>query len=248
MKVEYGLPQLQHKCTPAIYKIRKYSRKIIKFNQMDFQFACWQMLYLFTAPRKVFQSCSHRKQAKDQYARDDPAFFLLFGAFLVFTATGFAIIFKSNHLQFLMVLLQMLFVYYIGVGIAVATFYWYVLNKYFRIDKHVQDIEWGFAFDVHLTSLLPLVLLTQTFQLLFYNNSPDRTAFCMTFFGNTIWLLGIAYYNYITFLGYSSLRILYHIRALLFPIPVCFILYVISVLFNFNITYFFFTFYKSMIF
>jgi len=32
----------------------KYLRRILKFRQMDFEYAFWQMLYLLIAPQKVY--------------------------------------------------------------------------------------------------------------------------------------------------------------------------------------------------
>jgi len=32
----------------------KYLRRILKFRQMDFEYAFWQMLYLLVAPQKVY--------------------------------------------------------------------------------------------------------------------------------------------------------------------------------------------------
>ena len=34
----------------------KYLRRILKFRQMDFEYAFWQMLYLLIAPQKVYVS------------------------------------------------------------------------------------------------------------------------------------------------------------------------------------------------
>jgi len=44
---------------------------------MDFEFALWQMIYLFIAPQKVYRNFNYRKQTKSQFARDDPAFLVL---------------------------------------------------------------------------------------------------------------------------------------------------------------------------
>ena len=35
-------------------KRTKYLRRIFKFRQMDFEYAFWQMLYLFISPQKVY--------------------------------------------------------------------------------------------------------------------------------------------------------------------------------------------------
>lgn len=60
----------------------KYLRRLFRFKQMDFEFALWQMLYLFTSPQKVYRNFHYRKQTKDQWARDDPAFLVLLGIWL----------------------------------------------------------------------------------------------------------------------------------------------------------------------
>jgi hypothetical protein len=49
---------------------------------MDFEFAAWQMLYLFTSPQRVYRNFHYRKQTKDQWARDDPAFLVLLSIWL----------------------------------------------------------------------------------------------------------------------------------------------------------------------
>lgn len=89
----------QHDCMSAATKRYKYLRRMLKFDQMDFEFAAWQMLYLFIAPQKVYKNfhyrkrksfilqCSHTKliwlsETKSQFARDDPAFLVLFAAWL----------------------------------------------------------------------------------------------------------------------------------------------------------------------
>lgn len=48
-------------CSSATQKTQKYIRRLVKFRQMDFEFALWQMLYLFVAPQKVFRNFGYRK-------------------------------------------------------------------------------------------------------------------------------------------------------------------------------------------
>lgn len=43
-----------------------YLRRLFKFNQMDFDFAAWQMVYLFVSPQKVFRNSNYRKR-KDNF-------------------------------------------------------------------------------------------------------------------------------------------------------------------------------------
>lgn len=66
----------------AGFKRYKYLRRLLHFRHMDFEFALWQMLYLFTSPQKVYRNFHYRKQTKDQWARDDPAFLVLLSIWL----------------------------------------------------------------------------------------------------------------------------------------------------------------------
>lgn len=71
---------------------------------MDFQFAMWQIIYLFISPQKVFRGFVYRKrnflpnsfylfhffyffhlypETKNQFARDDPAFLVLLSSVLI---------------------------------------------------------------------------------------------------------------------------------------------------------------------
>lgn len=46
----------------AATKCYKYLRKLLKFEQMDFEFAVWQMIFLFVAPQKVYRNFQNRKR------------------------------------------------------------------------------------------------------------------------------------------------------------------------------------------
>ena len=85
----------------AAAKRYKYLRRLLKFRQMDFEFAIWQVVHLFIAPQKVFRAFQYRKrkrqifqssqwnlfcfvlETKNQWARDDPAFLVLLMIFLI---------------------------------------------------------------------------------------------------------------------------------------------------------------------
>lgn len=49
-------------CVSATSKSYKYLRRLLKFKQMDFEFALWQMLYLFISPQKVYRNVNYRKR------------------------------------------------------------------------------------------------------------------------------------------------------------------------------------------
>merc|ERR1711981_125160 len=87
----HGNPRFQSGKT-AIQKSIKYFRRLIHVGQMDFEFGSWQMLYLLIAPQKVYRNFQYRKQTKDQFARDDPAFLVLLTALLCITSTLFGLL------------------------------------------------------------------------------------------------------------------------------------------------------------
>ncbi|XP_036396050.1 protein unc-50 homolog isoform X1 [Megalops cyprinoides] len=185
----------------------KYLRRLVRFRQMDFEFAAWQMLYLFTSPQRVYRNFHYRKQTKDQWARDDPAFLVLLSIWLCVSTVGFGFVLDMGLVETLKLLLWVVFIDCIGVGLLISTLMWVVTNKYLM--KHQSkdyDVEWGYAFDVHLNAFYPLLVILHFLQLFFINHIVviNSDWFLGYFVGNTLWLTAIGYYIYITFLGYSG--------------------------------------------
>lgn len=60
--IKERLSRYRHNCIGAATKCYKYLRKLLKFEQMDFEFAVWQMLFLFAAPQKVYRNFQNRKR------------------------------------------------------------------------------------------------------------------------------------------------------------------------------------------
>lgn len=128
----------------------KYLRRLLHFRQMDFEFAIWQMLYLFTSPQKVYRNFHYRKQTKDQWARDDPAFlvllsiwlcgehfqckhgrgfgketfFLLTNVISAVSTVGFGLVLDMGFVETLKLLLWVVFIDCIGVGLLISTLMW----------------------------------------------------------------------------------------------------------------------------
>ncbi len=76
------------------------------------------------------------------------------------------------------------------------------ITRYLLFRRGEVDVEWGFAFDVHLNAFFPLLVILHFVQLFFYHLVISREVFLATLFGNTLWLVALGYYIYITFLGY----------------------------------------------
>ncbi|XP_059170542.1 protein unc-50 homolog [Physella acuta] len=222
----------------ATAKRQKYFRRLFKFRQMDFEYAFWQMIYLFVSPQKVYRNFQYRKQTKDQWARDDPAFLVLLTFWLCVSSLGFTVALSLGFLGFIKFLLWVIFIDCIGVGLLIATLFWFIANRYMLINPpRGQDVEWGYAFDVHLNAFFPLLLILHFFQLPFLNYVINKDMFFSRFFGNTLWLLAIGYYIYITFLGYSALPFLKNTRTLLFPMTAVLLIYILSLILGWNFSW-----------
>ena len=76
-------PVTSKTCMTAAMKRWRYLRRLLHYQQMDFEFAFWQMVYLLSNPRIVYKNFTYRKKTKAQFARDDPAFLVLLAGWLV---------------------------------------------------------------------------------------------------------------------------------------------------------------------
>ncbi|KAF7253989.1 hypothetical protein EYD10_00953 [Varanus komodoensis] len=215
----------------------KYLRRLLHFRHMDFEFALWQMLYLFTSPQKVYRNFQYRKQTKDQWARDDPAFLVLLSIWLCVSTIGFSFVLGFGFIEMIKLLLWVVFIDCVGVGLLIATLMWFVSNKY--LIKHPNrefDVEWGYAFDVHLNAFYPLLVILHFIQLFFINYVILLDSFIGYFIGNTFWLIAISYYIYVTFLGYNALPFLKNTVILLYPFALLIVIYVVSLAMGWNFT------------
>lgn len=156
----------------AVNKCQKYFARLFHVNHMDFEYASWQMIYLFISPHKVYRSVYYRKSTKNQYSRDDPAFLVLLSFWFIISASGLSLVLRLPFLAFVKFLLWVVFVDCIGIGLVVATLFWFISNRYLLKDpRSKEDVEWGFAFDVHLNAFFPPLIIIHVFQLFLYNGN-----------------------------------------------------------------------------
>jgi len=203
---------------------------------MDFEFAAWQLVYLFTAPEKVFKNSVYRKQTKNQYARDDPALLVILAACIIISAAGLSIVLHLNFFSFIKFTLWLVLIDCMLVGAIVATFLWVFTNKFLKKDALTSDdVEWGYAFDVHINAFFPPLIILHIFQSLFFSYFISQDWFIARLFGNTLWLVAVIYYCYITYLGYSSLPYLKDTKFILYALVPVFLVYLVSILAGINI-------------
>lgn len=230
-------PVTQQTCMTAAVKRYRYMRKLLNFEQMDFEFAFWQMTFLFINPQKVYRNFQHRKETKLQFARDDPAFLVLLSGLLCVSSIAFTYVLRLGFIEFLKFLLYIVTVDCLLSGVIISTVLWIIANKYLiKSNYKGQDVEWAYAFDIHLNAFVPMLVISHIFQLFFYHVFLKHYWFLPLFIGNTLWLIAIGYYLYITFLGYSCLPILHKTEVLLTPFILLFFLYILSFAINWNIS------------
>ena len=153
-------------------------------------------------------------------------------------------------------------------NIARLTTYRFVSNRYLReqIAHSVeQSVEWAYCFDVHCNAFFPLLMLLHVLQLFLIKGVMQLDAvwplivslvvsqewFVSTVAANTLWLVAISYYIYVTFRGYSgtwfgfifdkfttiaALPFLKHTEVFLYPILPIVLSYVLAIVFRWNVS------------
>jgi len=228
--------------TPSMYRSRSgllpdYLRRALRLSQMDFESASWQMVTLCIDPKRVYKQTTYHKQTKNQWARDDPAFTVLCLVFLLVAAVAYTVAFRAPFPgAFLRIVLGAVIFDFGIVGCVIATITWTIANKYLRVralHSVDQEVEWLYAFDIHCNSFFPLFLLLYVihFFLLPFLLGGGVLA---TLVSNTLFLGAVAYYHYITFLGYSALPFLENSVFFLYPVGVFILGYILLLLANVN--------------
>ena len=73
-------------------------------------------------------------------------------------------------------------------------------------------------------------------QLFFWHAVISGFGYFAAAFGNTLWMVSLGYYVYITFLGYSSLKILHKTTVFLYPMVPIAIFILFAILTKWNLT------------
>lgn len=154
---------------------------------------------------------------------------------------------------------------FVLLSIVVATINWFISNRFmsggsgasngsvaggvsrassapssFLVKQHV---EWLYAFDVHCNSFFPAFLILHVLQFLLLPLILHTPSFVSTVISNLIFLLAFSYYHYITCLGFMALPFLSGAHSFLLPIPILAAAFFISLLFQFNLSLWFLSFY-----
>lgn len=203
-------------------------------QQMDLQSAIDQMRILLTLyPQRVYKMAYYRKQTKNHWARDDPAFCFLQIVMIAAVSIAYGFAFRvGSILNIIGVVTKSVLVNWLGLGVIIASVGRLIANNHLmmaeRSSSHVkQEVEWLYAFDVHCNAFVPLFVLLYGVQLFLLPLvlGPSLLSLGVS---NTLFAMAFGWYFYITHLGYRALPFLSNTEVFLFPIAAVLVLYVFN--------------------
>eukprot|EP00227_Mantoniella_beaufortii_P011619 CAMPEP_0197576280 /NCGR_PEP_ID=MMETSP1326-20131121/1355_1 /TAXON_ID=1155430 /ORGANISM="Genus nov. species nov., Strain RCC2288" /LENGTH=246 /DNA_ID=CAMNT_0043139161 /DNA_START=187 /DNA_END=927 /DNA_ORIENTATION=+ len=216
----------------------QYIRRLLKWRQMDMEYTFWQMYLLCTNPKTVYRHTMYRKQTKNQWARDDPAFVVVTSLLVLAVSVLYCMFYAHSVEQAVYVTVCAVLVDYLLVGVLLATAFWLLSNRFLRSGaghSHAveQRVEWLYAFDIHCNSFFPLFIMLYVVQLVL---SPillspgflPRLLSCM------LYCVTLCYYHYCQFVGYNALPFLDNTVLFLYPVAAIVLATPVALLCGFN--------------
>ena len=178
-------PNHQQQALASSLNAQQYLSRALDLSQMDLQAALDQMRNLlslpirgYVGPHGVFKMAFYRKQTKNHWARDDPAFVVLQLVFLLAACFSYSIAFRLLTITGVITfMLQSVLIHWLGVGVVVATLGKSLAGKFMyyspvpvysssssgssNSSRHVkQSVEWLYAFDIHCNAFFPFFVVT----------------------------------------------------------------------------------------
>lgn len=202
-----------------------YIRRLLDINQMDFEATYDQMLLLLSFdPSRAYISFFYRKQTKNQWARDDPAFVVVLISLLSIGSVAYATAFRRpSFWLYLWTVLYTIVVDYLFIGFITSSICCYLANNYLRQrNSHsvVQVVEWLYAFDIHSNAVFCSFMITYVIQYFFLPILlANNVISCIS--SNTLYSVAFLWYAYITHLGYRALPFLGNTQVFLWYPIVC---------------------------
>eukprot|EP00545_Synedropsis_sp_CCMP1620_P003293 CAMPEP_0119018912 /NCGR_PEP_ID=MMETSP1176-20130426/20565_1 /TAXON_ID=265551 /ORGANISM="Synedropsis recta cf, Strain CCMP1620" /LENGTH=261 /DNA_ID=CAMNT_0006973017 /DNA_START=101 /DNA_END=886 /DNA_ORIENTATION=+ len=212
----------------------QYLQRLTDVGQMDIQAALDQMRSLLGGrPQVVYKTAYYRKQTKNHWYRDDPAFCALQGAMLTVSAIAYAVAFRATLTGGVSFLLYSLFWNWLVPGVIVASVGREIANRHLSgtaSASHVkQTVEWLYAFDIHCNAFFPLFCLLYVAQFFMLPLVLGQSLFALVV-SNTLYAAALSWYWYITHLGYRSLPFLSNTEVFLFPIAAVLLVYCLNLI------------------
>lgn len=160
------LPSSDPASLASAFTPQQYLARLCDLGQMDLQSAVDQMRTLLSLhPQRVYRMAYYRKQTKNHWARDDPAFPCLQVAMLGASSLAYGVAFRvASWSAIAGFVAKSVVLHWLGMGVAVASAGSWLANQHLmtteRSASHVkQNVEWLYAFDVHCNAFVPLFVL-----------------------------------------------------------------------------------------
>ena len=186
-----------------------FLKRILEPKQMDFEAASDQLLSLLSLDSsRAYTHFFYRKQTKNQWARDDPAFVVLQIYFILICTLSYIIaIDKPNFWGYVWSCIYNIMINWLFIAIFMASTTSYIANK-FLIVHHShsveQKVEWLFAFDIHLNASFCSFMITYVLQYFLLPILISRNILSC-FISIILHGIGGILYSYHTYLGYKTL-------------------------------------------
>ncbi|QRW23707.1 UNC-50 family protein [Rhizoctonia solani] len=175
------------------------------------------------------------KQTKNTWARDDPAILWLVSAALCVSAVAWGLVYSLTPFEIVKLALLMVIRDFVLSGALVATIVWGFSNTLLLSPSQSPPtkVEWAYTFDVHTNAFFPVFLILHGLQLVLLP-VVSRDGWIWMWMGNSVWVVGLTMYVYVTYLGLNALPFLIRTELLLFPLLPLFAAYAVSLL-GFNV-------------
>ncbi|CAI4045170.1 hypothetical protein SKDZ_11G2360 [Saccharomyces kudriavzevii ZP591] len=210
-------------------------------RNLDVETASWEMFHLIFHPRKAYRSIYYQRQTKNQWARDDPSFFIFQIALISISSVTWSIYnsgFKNDGVSmgffgimghFFKSLIMMVVLDFFIFGFIMATIFYVLLNRsYFKFKSSRNTVvEWAYCFDVHCNSFLIILLCLYFIQFLLLPVI-NLQNWISLLIGNSLYCFAIGHYFILTFYGYNQLPFLKNLNFILLPTLGLSIIYLIS--------------------
>ncbi|KAL7268594.1 hypothetical protein RUND412_008778 [Rhizina undulata] len=227
-----------------------FFRRLVKFPQMDFETAIWEMACLIIAPKKVFRSIYYHvafpmsPQTKNTWSRDDPSFIVLLTFFLTLTSLAWGLAYTPAFGSIIRLTFSLVFLHFLLTSLVFAVAGYFLCGRFLRVSGTGTlgrtrlvlgegDMEFMYCFEIGVRAFFPVWVFLYVVQFLMMPVI-NKDYWISTFLGNSLYLIAFSFYCVITFLGYNALPFLHHTEIMLLPIFILVVLWAMS-LFGFDI-------------
>jgi hypothetical protein len=208
--------------TPRILK------RALKFPQMDFELAVWEMTSLLLSPKRVFKNYHYHRATQRTWHRPDPSFTYLLAFFMLLTGLGWGFAYGRSTGHVFKIPLMFVVLHLLVSSLAVATVMFVLVGRVLGSgvvaslptfltgrrrqrglfgqaggEAGAEQLEFGYCFDVAIRAFFPVWVFLYVVQFVLMPVIA-RQYWASLFVGNSLYLLAGGYYTVITFLGYNG--------------------------------------------